>query len=93
MEKKQVGLIGLGTMGRGLTQALARAGLEVHAHEPIAGDEFSAPDGVALADDLKSLVTRLVPPRRVLLMVTAGDPVDSVIGKLTCNSDVSCCGR
>jgi len=80
---KQVGLIGLGTMGRGLCHALARAGLSVHAHEPLAGDGVILPDGVILAGDLAAMATALAPPRRVLLMVTAGDPVDAMIGRLT----------
>jgi len=78
----QVGLVGLGTMGRGLAQALARAGFSVQAYEPLPGEVLIVPDGVALAGDLTAMVAALTPPRRVLLMVTAGDPVDSVIGQL-----------
>ena len=79
---KQVGLIGLGTMGRGLAEALARAGLSVHAFEPLAGDDVSVPEGVSVGKDLGTMITALAPPRRVLLMVTAGDPVDAVIDQL-----------
>ena len=78
----QVGLIGLGTMGRGLVLALARAGFDVHAHEPLAGDLFTVPEGVTPASDLASMVAALAPPRRVVLMVTAGDPVDELLGQL-----------
>ena len=80
---KQVGLVGLGTMGRGLGHALVRAGLSVHAHEPLAGDDATVPDGVALCGTLNSMVAALTPPRRVVLMVTAGDPVDAMIERLT----------
>jgi 6-phosphogluconate dehydrogenase len=79
---KQVGLVGLGTMGRGLAQALARGELSVTAYEPQGTDATTAPDGVTLAKDLTAMVSALTPPRRVLLMVTAGDPVDSVIDRL-----------
>jgi 6-phosphogluconate dehydrogenase len=79
----QVGLVGLGTMGRGLAQALLRAGLSVFAHEPLAGGSTTVPDGVTLAGDLSMMVPALKPPRRVLLMVTAGEPVDEVIRQLT----------
>lgn len=77
-----VGLVGLGTMGRGLAQALVRAGLSVHAFEPLAGDAGSVPDGAAHCADLNSMVAALTPPRRVVLMVTAGDPVDAMIEQL-----------
>lgn len=83
MTMKQVGLIGLGTMGRGLAQALDRAGLTVHGFEPIAGDGVEAPDGVSIEPDLAAMVSHLTPPRRILLMVTAGDPVDAMIEALT----------
>jgi 6-phosphogluconate dehydrogenase len=82
-EGPQAGLIGLGTMGRGLAQALARAGLDVHAFEPLATNGVDVPGGVALDSDLASMIAQLRPPRRVLLMVTAGDPVDSMIAQLT----------
>ncbi|MBT5457924.1 MAG: NADP-dependent phosphogluconate dehydrogenase, partial [Rhodospirillaceae bacterium] len=79
----QVGLIGLGTMGHGLAEALTRAGLEVSAHEPLAGDAVVASGKFALEPDLAALVSKLTPPRRILLMITAGDPVDAMIDRLT----------
>ncbi|MDA0653201.1 MAG: NADP-dependent phosphogluconate dehydrogenase [Proteobacteria bacterium] len=82
-QTQQVGLVGLGTMGRGLGHALARAGLSVQACEPLSGEDLIVPDGVALAGDLTAMVAALTPPRRVLLMVTAGDPVDAMIEQLT----------
>lgn len=82
MTMGQVGLVGLGTMGRGLAQALTRAGLIVHGFEPVAGDGVEALDGVSIEPDLAAIISQLVPPRRILLMVTAGDPVDAMIDKL-----------
>jgi len=76
-----VGLVGLGTMGRGLARALARAGLDVQAVEPLGG-EVAPLDGVTPRADLAAMVASLSAPRRVLLMVTAGDPVDSVLAAL-----------
>ena len=55
----QVGLIGLGTMGRGLAHALARAGLVVHAFEPIAGENLPVPDGVRREKDLSDMIAAL----------------------------------
>jgi len=70
-------------MGRGLAQALVRGGLNVHVHEPLADDDTVVPDGGVLASDLPSVVAALMPPRRVVLMVKAGDPVDAVIEQLS----------
>lgn len=81
--KVQVGLVGLGTMGRALAVALVRAEFEVHAVEPMAGAEAIASSGVILEDDLAAMAAALTPPRRILLMVTAGDPVDRVLEQLT----------
>ena len=83
MTNNQVGLVGLGTMGRGLAHALVRARLIVHVHEPLPGDDTVVPDGGVLASDLSSMVAALSPPRRVVLMITAGDPVDAMIEQLT----------
>jgi 6-phosphogluconate dehydrogenase len=80
----QVGLVGLGTMGRALAEALARAGLEVHAVDPLDAAP-AALGGVTIHPDIGSMVSALAPPRRILMMVTAGDPVDAVIDSLkTC---------
>jgi len=79
----QVGLVGLGTMGSALAEALVRAKLEVHAVEPMAFTEVSAKEGVIVEPDLAAMVTVLALPRRILLMVTAGQAVDSVLDQLT----------
>lgn len=81
--KSQIGLIGLGTMGGALAEALARARFEVHAVEPMAQGNIEAPAEIIVEPDYAPMVNALAPPRRVLLMVTAGDPVDSVIDRLT----------
>jgi 6-phosphogluconate dehydrogenase len=76
-----VGLIGLGTMGRALVEALARAGFAVHAADPL-DPAPDAPDGVTVHAGIGELAAALQPPRRILTMVTAGDPVDAVIDAL-----------
>ena len=81
--KAQVGLVGLGTMGSALAEALARAEFDVHAVEPMAEADVSVNDGVNIEPDLATLVAALIPPRCILLMVTAGDPVDGVLEQLT----------
>jgi 6-phosphogluconate dehydrogenase len=82
----QVGLIGLGTMGRALAESLARAGLEVHSVDPLDAAP-AAVDGVTIHAGIASMASALTPPRRILMMVTAGEPVDAVIASLkTCCS-------
>ena len=68
--KAQVGLVGLGTMGSALAEALARAEFDVHAVEPMAEADVSVNDGVNIEPDLATLVAALIPPRCILLMVT-----------------------
>ncbi len=80
--KSQIGLIGLGTMGSALAEALARVGFDVHAVEPMAQGDVNAPENTAIEPDVATMVGALALPRRILLMVTAGDPVDSVIDQL-----------
>ncbi|MBK19283.1 MAG: phosphogluconate dehydrogenase (NADP(+)-dependent, decarboxylating) [Rhodospirillaceae bacterium] len=81
-EIRQVGLVGLGTMGRALAGALAREEFDVFAVEPLASDVKEVPSGVTLEGDISSMVAALLPPRRILLMVTAGEPVDGVLDQL-----------
>ena len=81
-DSASVGLVGLGTMGSGLAQALARAGLRVEAFEPSGGARKGVPDSVEMHGNLQAMVGALSPPRRILMMVTAGAPVDSVIAAL-----------
>jgi 6-phosphogluconate dehydrogenase len=78
--QNQLGLVGLGTMGAALAEALARADFEVMAYDPVAAEPIA---GVTLHDTLADMIASLTPPRRVLMMVTAGDPVDSVIDALS----------
>ena len=79
-------MVGLGTMGRALAEALARSGFEVHVVEPLDAAPHAF-GGVTIHADLASMASALVPPRRILMMVTAGGPVDSVIASLkTCCS-------
>ncbi len=70
--RADVGLIGLGVMGRNLALNLRDHGYAVAAFEPLRGT----------AADLEEIVAGLVPPRRVLLMVKAGAPVEGQIEAL-----------
>jgi 6-phosphogluconate dehydrogenase len=87
MDRKYIGMIGLGVMGRSLALNMERNGYSVAAydisdetrqaaHESFAGKNaqvFSTPE---------EFIEPLSTPRRIMLMVPAGKPVDSVIHDL-----------
>ncbi len=86
--RSDIGVIGLAVMGANLALNVAESGNRVSVynrttsvtHEFMAG-EASEFDMVA-TESLADLVNSLERPRRVLLMVKAGDPVDYVISDL-----------
>ncbi len=78
----QLGMIGLGRMGAGLTRRLLAAGHEVVVHDVNAGAiDALAGDGATPAHTLEELAAKLAPPRAAWLMVPAAftaSTVDSV---------------
>jgi 6-phosphogluconate dehydrogenase len=86
--KADIGLIGLAVMGQNLVLNMADHGFVVsvynRTHSKV--DEFiqgPAKGKMILgAHDLKEFVSQLKRPRRVMLMVKAGDPVDEFINQL-----------
>ncbi len=86
MNKADIGIVGLGVMGRMLALNMARNGFRVAGYD-LDGDKVmalnTAGDGRAtgyqILGDFFSLLTR---PRRILMMVPAGKPVDAVIAGL-----------
>ena len=87
-EAADIGLIGLGVMGRNLALNLRDHGfgVAVHNHTPARIGEFlagpGAGTGILPAWSLAELAGRLARPRRLLLMVRAGQPVDDIIAGL-----------
>ena len=77
--KLQIGVIGLGTMGSAIVETLVRNEFVVTAFEPVSPKILLPPIGANQAPTLHSLVARLDPPRKILLMVTAGSGVDEII--------------
>ena len=84
-----IGMIGLGVMGRNLALNMADRGYRVAAYdrEPaataalVAGEAAGQPIvGCGSYDEFVGALSR---PRRVMLMVNAGPPVDDVIGRIT----------
>lgn len=81
-----IGLIGLGVMGAALARNIADHGytVTVYNRETQKTDEFVEQFGEAFtgAYSPKDLVENLETPRKIILMITAGDPVDEVIASL-----------
>ncbi len=89
MEKAEIGLIGLGTMGSNLALNIAEKGhrIAVFNRTPEKTDAFVANAG-ALGDrvvpckSLAELADAIRPPRPIIIMVLAGRPVDEQIAAL-----------
>jgi len=79
----QLGMIGLGRMGAGLTRRLMRAGHEVAVHDvdPAAIDALAA-EGAVPVRELADLLDALEAPRAVWVMVPAGTVTQSVVESL-----------
>src|SRR5206468_2591448 len=82
-----VAVIGLGVMGANLARNCARNGFRVAGYDRdlTVGEKLNAahPEAkIYSADSLKSLVASLERPRRIILLVNAGKPVDAVLDGL-----------
>ena len=87
MEKREIGIVGLGTMGRNLALNLSEHGYGVagFARDPqkvLALRQEGAGLAVDAFGSLAEMVAHLREPRAVLLLVTAGAAVDEVIEQL-----------
>jgi 6-phosphogluconate dehydrogenase len=83
-----MGVVGLGVMGANLARNIASKGFPVAGYDVDAAktQAFAAAQpsgsGIGTADAPEKLMAVLERPRRVLMMVPAGPPVDSVIAHL-----------
>ncbi len=88
MEKYNIGLIGLAVMGQNLVLNMSDHGYRVAVFNRTTSKVDDFMDGPAKGRDIlgahsiKELVNALEQPRRVMLMVKAGAPVDATIDKL-----------
>jgi 6-phosphogluconate dehydrogenase len=98
MAQHDIGLIGLAVMGQNLVLNMANHGFSVGVFNRTTSvtDEFVAglknepadkvhpgtPERIKGYHDLQAFVASLKPPRRVMIMVKAGAPVDAVIEQL-----------
>jgi 6-phosphogluconate dehydrogenase len=84
----QFGLIGLGTMGSNLALNIEERGFPVAVWnlESDRTEEFVADHAdraFIAAETFEALVAAVVPPRRILMMIPAGKPVDETLAALT----------
>ncbi|TLP46094.1 NADP-dependent phosphogluconate dehydrogenase [Cohaesibacter sp. CAU 1516] len=88
MKHADFAVIGLGVMGLGLAENLARNGVRVAGFDLDADRRATLArlgertDGITTAATLSDLVATLSVPRQILLMVPAGTPVDRAIADL-----------
>ena len=89
MGEARIGLIGLGTMGAALAANMAEHGFPVAVFNRTTQvtRDFAAKAGplaprIVPCESVEALVEAIAPPRAVVLMVPAGDPVDAQIAAL-----------
>ncbi|MFE6027096.1 NADP-dependent phosphogluconate dehydrogenase [Streptomyces niveus] len=81
----QIGVTGLAVMGRNLARNFARNGFAVALHNRTASkthalvEEFGEEGVFVPTDTAREFVAALERPRRLVIMVKAGDPTDAVI--------------
>ena len=86
-QRYEIGMVGLGVMGRNFLLNLADHGFSVAGYDKdpakVAALRQEAENrNIRGAADLKAFIALLRPPRAVILLVPAGPPVDSVINDL-----------
>lgn len=84
---KNIGVIGLGVMGQNLALNIERngfsvVGFDVDTKKQASANEKFTGKNIQVVNDLEDFVKSLESPRRVLMMVPAGKPVDAVIEDL-----------
>lgn len=87
MNKSNIGLIGLAVMGANIARNIADKGYSVSVYNRTASvtDEFIkdfGSDNLKGFNSLEEFVESLERPRKVIVLVKAGDPVDKVIKQL-----------
>ena len=90
--KSELGVIGLGVMGKSLSLNIAEKGFKISVYNRSEGDEAhivpeflkqnESNKNISGFTDLKAFVESLEQPRKLLMMVKAGTVVDSVIAQL-----------
>ncbi len=92
MNKSEIGVIGLGVMGKSLSLNMAEKGFKISVYNRSEGDESQVVSGfmeenesfksISGFTNLQEFVSSLKQPRKILMMVKAGAVVDAVIEQL-----------
>ena len=86
--RSEFGITGLATMGQNLARNLARHGIPVAVHNRTVArtrelvERYGNEGPFTPTESIEELVGSLARPRRILIMVKAGPPVDAVIDEL-----------
>src|SRR3954453_10934292 len=80
----EIGIIGLGKMGAGMARRLARGGVHVVCYDSAdaAKQSIAGEPNVDCAENLAALCARLTGERVILIMLPAGEPVETTIRDL-----------
>ncbi|OLM12802.1 6-phosphogluconate dehydrogenase, decarboxylating [Pseudonocardia sp. Ae505_Ps2] len=87
-EKSRIGVTGLAVMGANLARNMARRGFPVAVHNRTTSKmtefmkDYGDEGAFTGAESLKEFVDALETPRKIVVMVKAGKPVDAVIDEL-----------
>ena len=87
-KKASIGVTGLAVMGRNLARNLARHGHTVALHNRSQArtdaliEEFGDEGEFVPSADMPAFVESLEPPRKIIILVKAGEPTDAVIDEL-----------
>ncbi|MEI8206126.1 MAG: decarboxylating NADP(+)-dependent phosphogluconate dehydrogenase [Kiritimatiellales bacterium] len=86
MKTTDIGMIGLGVMGSNLARNMVSKGFAVSCYDWSESfrKNFAGKykEGFVHANDLKEFVKSIGRPRKIMMMITAGSPVDSVLKEL-----------
>ena len=88
MAKQQFGITGMAVMGQNLALNVESKGFPIAVHNRTGSrtkefyEQRCQGKNIVPTYDLKEFVDALETPRRIMIMVKAGDPVDEVIGQL-----------
>lgn len=88
--KKEFGLVGLGVMGKSLALNMLDKGVKLSVYnrtvpgteEGVAKDFVAGNPGAEGFDDLRSFAESLESPRKILIMINAGEAVDDLVQSL-----------
>jgi 6-phosphogluconate dehydrogenase len=85
----EIGLTGLAVMGQNLARNIARNGFSIAVHNRTSAktwkflDDYGDEGRFTGAESIQDFVAALAVPRKIIIMVKAGKPVDAVIDELT----------